>query len=175
MYRTQFSPRVPHLPKMLTRLVIPTLCNLMDCSPPGSSVHGNSPAKDTGVGCHALLQGIFQTQGSNPCLLYCRRILYHLSQQGSPRILESVAYPFSRGTSQPRDQTRFFCIAGGFFPSWATREIHHPPSTPHSRPANNSEFFTNSNFYLFIHSFIHSLSKYLSSPWQSSKHWWMHQ
>ena len=37
-----------------------TLCSLMDCSPPGSSVHGgDSPGKNTGVGCHALLQGIF--------------------------------------------------------------------------------------------------------------------
>ena len=35
----------------------PTLCNPMDCSPPGSCVHGDSPGKDTGVGCHALLQG----------------------------------------------------------------------------------------------------------------------
>ena len=34
-----------------------TLCNLMDCSPPGSSVHGDSPGKNTGVGFHALLQG----------------------------------------------------------------------------------------------------------------------
>ena len=40
-----------------------TLCNPMDCSPPGSSVHGDSPGKNTGVGCHALLQGIFPTQG----------------------------------------------------------------------------------------------------------------
>ena len=45
----------------------------MDCSPPGSSVHGDSLAKNTGVGCHALLQGIFPTQGSNPGLLYCRK------------------------------------------------------------------------------------------------------
>ena len=44
----------------------PTLCNTMDCSPPGSSVHGDSSGKNTGVGCHALLQGIFSTQGSNP-------------------------------------------------------------------------------------------------------------
>ena len=50
----------------------PTLCNPMDCSPPGSSVHGNSPGKNTGVGCHALLQGILPTQGSNPGLLHCR-------------------------------------------------------------------------------------------------------
>ena len=43
-----------------------TLCNRMDCSPPCSSVHGDSPGKNTGVGCHALLQGIFLTQGLNP-------------------------------------------------------------------------------------------------------------
>ena len=45
-----------------------TLCDPMDCSPPGSSVHGDSSGKNSGVGCHALLQGIFPTQGSNPCL-----------------------------------------------------------------------------------------------------------
>ena len=43
---------------------------------------GDSPGMNTGVGCHTLLQGIFQTQGQNPGLLYCRQILYHLSQQG---------------------------------------------------------------------------------------------
>ena len=62
----------------------PTLCNPMDCSPPGSTVHGNSPGKNTGVGCHALLQRIMLTQGSNPCLPHCRWILYHLSHQESP-------------------------------------------------------------------------------------------
>ena len=46
-----------------------TLHDAMDCSQPGSSVHGDSPVKNTGVGCHALLQGIFLTQGSNPRLL----------------------------------------------------------------------------------------------------------
>ena len=58
----------------------------MDCSPSGSSVHGDSPGKNTGVGCHALLQGIFPMQGSNPGLLHCREILYYLSHQGSPYI-----------------------------------------------------------------------------------------
>ena len=48
----------------------PTLCNPMDCSPPGSSVHGDSPGKNTEAGCHALLQGIFPTQGSNLQLLH---------------------------------------------------------------------------------------------------------
>ena len=47
----------------------PTLCNPMDCSPPGSSVHGNSSGRTTGVGCHGLLQGIFPTQKSNLGLL----------------------------------------------------------------------------------------------------------
>ena len=62
----------------------PTLCDPTDCSPPGSSVHGYSPGKNTGVCCHALLQGIFPTQGSNPSFLHRRWILYHLSHQGSP-------------------------------------------------------------------------------------------
>ena len=61
----------------------PTLCNPMDCSPLGFSVHGDSPGKNTGVGCHALLQGIFKTQELNPGL-HCRRILYQLSYLGSP-------------------------------------------------------------------------------------------
>ena len=55
----------------------------MDCSPPGSSVHRDSPGKNTGVGHHALLQGIFPTQRSNPGLPHCREILYCLSHQGS--------------------------------------------------------------------------------------------
>ena len=71
----------------------PSLCDPMDCSPPGSSVRGDSPCKNTGVGCHALLQGIFPTQGSNPGLQHCRQILYCLSHRGSPRILERVACP----------------------------------------------------------------------------------
>ena len=67
-----------------------TLWDPMECSPPGSSIHGNSPGKNIGMGCHALLQGIFPTQGLNPGLLHCRWILYCLSHQGSPRILKWV-------------------------------------------------------------------------------------
>ena len=93
-----------------------SLHEIMCCAVPSCSVmsdsllpHGlwptrilcpwESPGKNTGVGCHALLQGIFPTQGSNPDLPHCRWILYHLSPQGSPRILEWLAYPFTRGTS----------------------------------------------------------------------------
>ena len=51
---------------------------------PGSFVHGDSPDKNTGVSCQALLQGIFPNQGLNQVLLYCRQILYQLSYRGSP-------------------------------------------------------------------------------------------
>ena len=47
----------------------PTLCSPMDCSPPSTSVHGDPPGQNTGVGCHVLLQGVFPTQGSNPDIL----------------------------------------------------------------------------------------------------------
>ena len=66
------------------------LCDPMDCSLPDSSVHGDSPGKNTGVGCHSHLQGIFPIQGSNLCLLHCRRILYHLSQEQEHRWCEII-------------------------------------------------------------------------------------
>ena len=94
--------------------------------------------------CHFLLQGIFLTQGLNPhlCLLHCRRILLPLSHRRNPLFLElsllmiqgrlswlqtcleesPVAFPFSRGSSQPRDLTQVSCIAGGFFTNWAMTE-----------------------------------------------------
>ena len=68
---------------LVTRTCV-TLCDPMDCNPPGASVHGDSPDKNDGVGCHALLQGIFPIQGSNPDVPHCRWILYHLRHQGSP-------------------------------------------------------------------------------------------
>ena len=52
----------------------------------------NFPAKNTGVGCHAHLQGIFPTQGSNPSLPHCRCILYHLSHERSPHFIHSSVY-----------------------------------------------------------------------------------
>ena len=61
----------------------PALCDPMDCSLPGSPVPGDSPGKNTGVVCHALLQEIFPNQELNPGLLHCRWILCHLSHQGS--------------------------------------------------------------------------------------------
>ena len=74
----------------------------------------NSPGQTTGAGSLSLLQGILPTQRSNSGLLYCGQIFYQLSHQGSPRILEWVDYPFSNGSSQPRNQTRVSCIAGAY-------------------------------------------------------------
>ena len=68
----------------------------------------DSPTQNTGVGSLCLLQGIFPTQGSN--------------HKGSPRILEWVAYPFSSGSSWPRNRTGVSCITGTFFTNWAMRE-----------------------------------------------------
>ena len=102
-----------------------TLCDPMDCSPPGSSDLGDSPGKNPGVGYHALLQGIFPTQGLNPGFLHCRWILYHLSHQESSRILGWVAYPFYRGSSGSRNRTGVSCIVGGFFTTWSTREAQY--------------------------------------------------
>ena len=82
----------------------------------------NSPGKNTEVGSHALLQGVFQTQGLNAGLLHCRCLLYYVNHQGSPRILEQVAYSFSRGTSQIRNRTGVSCITCEFFTSSATRK-----------------------------------------------------
>ena len=62
----------------------------MDCSPPGSSIHGSFLGKNTGAGCHFLLQGIFPTQGLNPRLLY---LLHHHPHC----ILWIVPFPRAKG------------------------------------------------------------------------------
>jgi len=61
-----------------------TLCDSMDCSPSGSSVHRIFPGKNTGVGCHFLLQGTFRTQGLNLHLLCWQEDSLPLSHLGSP-------------------------------------------------------------------------------------------
>ena len=92
--------------------------------PHGLNSSWNSPGQNTGVGSLSLLQEMFPTQGSNPGLPHCRKILYQLSHKGNPRILEWVAYPFSRGSSQPKNWTGVSCTAGRFFINWAIREAH---------------------------------------------------
>ena len=105
----------------------------------------NFPGKNTGVGCHFLLQGIFSAQKANPHLLHWQADSLPMSHQESlsrtlcypmdcsppgssvhgisqARVLEWVAISSTRGSSQPRDQTQVSHIAGRHFTIWAIRE-----------------------------------------------------
>ena len=73
---------------------------------------GSIPGQETKV---PRAEVCFPTQRSNPGLLHCKWILYQVNHKGSPRILEWVAYPFSRGSSLPRNQIGISSIAGRFF------------------------------------------------------------
>ena len=86
-----------------TVLVVKVAQSCPTLRPHGLYSPWNSPSQNTGVGSLSLLRGIFPSQGSNPGLPRCRRILSH---KGSPKIQKWVAYLFSRGSSQPRNLTR---------------------------------------------------------------------
>ena len=112
----------------------------------------NSPGQNTGVGGCSVLQEIFPTQGSNPGLPHCRWILYQLSYKESP-ILEWVAYPFSSGSSQPRNWTRVSCIAGGFFTNWAMREAltrHKTALKSHTSPEHFLRVIWEAVFWVIV-------------------------
>ena len=102
----------------------PTLCDPMDWHPPGSSLCGDSPGKNTGVGCHVCLQGSSQprdwTQVSHTAGLPHQ-------PGGKPKNTGGCSLSFSRGSSWPRNWTGVSCIAGGFFTGWDTRkaQINH--------------------------------------------------
>ena len=127
---------------MLVAQSCPTLCNPMDCSPPGSSVHGilqarilewvdipfsrgSSSSRDwTQVSCIAGRFFIIYAAAAAKLLQLCLTLCDPRdgSPPGSPvpgilqaRTLEWVAIPFSRGSSSPRDWTQVSCIAGRFF------------------------------------------------------------
>ena len=72
----------------------------------------NSPGKNTGVGCHFLLQRIFLTQGWNPGLLHLRQILYHLNQQGSPSSLLMLMVSSSNGKQSAFNEGDWGLIPG---------------------------------------------------------------
>ena len=101
------------------------LCGPVDGSLPGSTVHWDSPGKNTGVDCPALLQKIFPTQGSNPGLPHCRCILSQLSHKGSPRILEWVAYPSPEDLPDP-----------GIKPGSSALQADSLPAKPQEKPKN---------------------------------------
>jgi len=120
---------MPYRGAKINKLISESLDRLF--STPWTTESMNSPGQNTGVGSLSLLQGIFPTQGSNPGLPHCRQILYQLSHQGSPRILEWTAYPFSIGSSRSRNQTKVSCIAGGFFNNRDVRKAWQKPLLNH--------------------------------------------
>ena len=87
----------------------------------------DSPGKNTGVGCHFLLQEIFPTQGSNPGLPHCGQTLYHLSHQGSS-LMDSVNVNWMNGWVSKCSQG--FCCDPS---SWVLQKwVQEPPTThPH--------------------------------------------
>ena len=93
----------------------PTLWDPMDCSPPGPSIHEYFPGKNTRVGCHSLLQGIFPTQESNPDLLHYRQTLYHLSHKGRFKLKKKKVTALSRYNSPPMQFTHLRCTIQCFF------------------------------------------------------------
>ena len=79
------------------------------------------PGKNTGVGCHFLLQ-YMKVKSESEVTQASSSMVYTVHGILQARILEWVAFPFSRGSSQPRDRTQVSLIAGRFFTSWATGE-----------------------------------------------------
>ena len=100
-------------------------CSVLNSLWPHRHSPWNFPGQNTGVGSFSLLQGIFPTQGSNPGLPHCRQVL-GAEPQGKPRNTGVGSLSFSRGPSWPRNWCGVFCIAGGFFTSWALREAQLP-------------------------------------------------
>ena len=87
------------------------------------------------MGSHSLLQGIFLTQGSNPGLPHCRQILYHLSHQESPRILEWVPIPSPGDVPNP-----------GIEPRSPALQVNSLPSEPPGKPKNTVVSTTDSKY-----------------------------
>ena len=111
----------------------------------------NSPGQNTEMGNHSLLQGIFPIQGSNPSLPHCKKILYWLSHQVSPRILEWVACAFSRESSQPG-------ISPGS-PAFQVRSLtaELPGKPPESHCADQWQ----GNFFLHFHYLFYDFVCYI--------------
>ena len=118
------------------------------------TVHGILQAS-SGVGCHALLQGIFPTQGSNPDLLHCRGILYQLSHQGKPRISPvdlpnpgiELGSPAFQEESLPTELSVQFSSVAQSCPTLRDPMNHSTPGFPvHHQlpesPAHNTPQFT---------------------------------
>ena len=98
---------------------------------------------------------------AQPCLTLCDHMDYTVRAILQARILEWVAFPFSRGSSRPRDWTQVSHIAGGFFTSWATREAHHSKKPFTKTDSRSSQGFRSGNLFQkfvqlpYLHDFCH--------------------
>ena len=99
-----------------------TFWDPMDCSLPDSSVHRDSLGKNTGVGCHALLQRLFPTHGLNPGLPDCEWILYCLESSGKPENTGAGSLSLLQGILPTQESNQGLPHCRWFFISWATRE-----------------------------------------------------
>ena len=111
---------------MLSHFSCVRLCNPRDCNPPGSSV---LPGKNTGVGCHFLLQGIFPIQGSNLCLLCLLHWQVGYLPPGPPRKPQSTTMVIDKLENQQRNKTNKTDSQTSLFSSWMLDcSHHHPPA-----------------------------------------------
>ena len=98
-----------------------TLSDSMDCSLPGSSFHGISQARVLewgAIACRTLQvkwSVLYKSESHSVGRTLCNSMAYTVHGILQARILERVAFAFSRGSSQPRDETQVSLIAGGFF------------------------------------------------------------
>ena len=106
---------------MLCCSVYLTLCDPVSCSSPSASVHGESPGKNTRVGCYALLQGIFPTQGSNSGLHITSRF-FTVWAPRKPKNTGVGSLSLLQGKFLTQESNRVSWIVGRFSTTWATRE-----------------------------------------------------
>ena len=100
-----------------------TLCDPMDCSLPGFSIHGISQARILVWVAISFSRGSSWPRDWTWVFPHCKWILYQLSHKGSPRTLQWVTYPFSSRSSRSRNWTRVSCVAGRFFTNRAIWDI----------------------------------------------------
>ena len=121
-YDSEMSPSKSVLVLCVLAQSCPTLRDSMDCNLPVSSVYGNSPGKNTGVGCHAFLQGVFPTKGSNPMCHSLQIDSLPSEKPGKTKNAGVGSLSLLQGIFliQEWNQVPLYCI--WIFTSWATRE-----------------------------------------------------
>ena len=156
---------------VLVSRLCPAYCDPMDCSPLDYSVHGILQTKTLGWVAMPSFRGsswlpalqidsLLSEPTGKPLLSWkwkslsrvplCDHIEYTVHGILQVRILEWVSFPFSRGSSQPRDRTQVSLIAGGFFTSWPRK-----PHTYYWNCSNPLGAWCTKNIYMFVESWVY--------------------